>query len=49
VLTDLEDLTGLSFDRTDLLWSASPSSVARRQVYIDVEPRESPPQAHYGT
>jgi hypothetical protein len=42
VLTDLEDLTGLSFDRTDLLWSASPSSVARRQVYIDVEPRESP-------
>jgi hypothetical protein len=42
VLTDLEDLTSLLFDRTDLLWSASPSSVAWRQVYIDVEPRESP-------
>ena len=34
VLDDLKDLTGLSFDRTDLLWSAAPSLVARRQVYI---------------
>jgi hypothetical protein len=42
VLEDLEELTGLSFDRTELLWSASPSSVARRQVYMDIHPRESP-------
>ena len=34
VLDDLEELTSLSFDRTNILWSAIPSSVARRQVYL---------------
>ena len=42
VLEDLQDLTGLSVDRTDLLWSAAPSLVARQQLYFAIEPRESP-------
>ena len=42
VLDDLKDLTGLSFDRMDLLWSTATSSVVRRQVYFDIESRESP-------
>ena len=42
LLDDLEDLTGLSFDRMDLLWSTATSSVVRRQVYFDIESRESP-------
>jgi hypothetical protein len=42
VPTDLKELTSLSFDRTDLLWSSAPSLVARQQVCIVIEPRESP-------
>jgi superfamily II DNA helicase RecQ len=42
VITDLEGLTGLHFDKTNLLWSPAPSSVSRRQVYLDIQPRESP-------
>jgi superfamily II DNA helicase RecQ len=42
VLIDLEELTGLCFDQTGLLWSGNASSVARRQVLLNIQPTESP-------